>query len=96
MKNLRNVALKVFNAIFEGLSSVEIDGVIYPIRETSRSKLRYVNIEGNSFIEQNPDKASRWAKLAQEGHKIMWVLKGKRYLARVKDGIFLDLKRKEK
>ncbi len=96
MKNLRNVALKVFKAIFEEHSSVEIEGVIYPIKETSKSNLRYVNIEGNSFIEQNPDKASRWAKMAQEGHKIMWVLRGRRYLARVMDGVFLDLKGKEK
>ena len=96
MENLRDVALKVFNAIFEERSLVEIEGVIYPIRETSRSNLRYVNIDGTSFIEQNPDKASRWAKMAQEGHKIMWVLRGRRYLARVMDGVFLDLKRKEK
>ena len=94
MENLRDVALKVFNAIFEERSLVEIEGVIYPIRETSRSNLRYVNIDGTSFIEQNPDKASRWAKMAQEGHKIMWVLRGRRYLARVMDGVFLDLKQK--
>jgi len=95
MKNLQDVSLKVYKAIF-GANLLEIDGVIYPIRETSRSKLRHVNIEDYSFIEQNPNKTSKWARMAQEGHRIIWILKGKRYVAMVKDEKFLDLKWKEK
>ena len=94
MKNLEEVALKAFKSIFEG-GSVEVEGVFYTVEETARSKLRRVSIEGYSFIEQNPEKASRWAQMAREGHSIIWVMKGKRYVARVEDGRFYDF-RKEK
>jgi hypothetical protein len=37
------------------------------------SKLRAFTDENNHFwLEQNPDKASKWAKLAREGHEIAW------------------------
>jgi len=95
MKNLKEVALKAFKAIFEGGGTVEVDGVLYPVEETSKSKLRRVSIEGYGFVEQNPEKASRWARMAREGHSIMWIMKGRRYVARVEDGKFYDF-RKEK
>ena len=37
------------------------------------SKLRTFTDEHHHFwLEQNPDKASKWAKLAREGHEIAW------------------------
>ncbi len=95
MMGLEEVALKAFKAIFEEGTVMEVDGILYPVEETSQSKLRRVSIEGYSFIEQNPEKASRWARMAREGHSIMWVLKGKRFVARVEDGRFYSF-RKEK
>jgi len=92
---LEGVANTVFAAIFDGSDSVEIDGNVYPIRQTSKSKVRLVERGGYTYIEQNPHKDSKWAKLAQEGHQIMWVMQGRRYLAQVKDGKFLNLKRKK-
>ena len=88
MKNLEEVVLKAFKAIFGDDGTAEVDGVLYPVEETSKSKLSYVSVEGYRFIEQNPEKASRWAQRAREGHSIMWVMKGKRYVARVEDGKF--------
>jgi hypothetical protein len=92
---LEEVAAVVFTAIFAGSDSVDIDGNVYPIRQTSKSKVRLVERGGYTYIEQNPHKDSRWAKLAKEGHQIMWVMQGRRYLAQVKDGKFLNLKRKK-
>jgi len=91
---LESVASRIYEAIFEGLDSVEIEGGVYPVTQTSRSKVRLVERDGYTYIEQNPHKDSRWAKLAQEGHQIMWVMQGRKYLAQIKDGRFLNLKRK--
>ncbi len=91
---IETVANRIYNAIFDGLDEVEIEGEIFPIVKTSKSKVRLVEKDGYTYIEQNPRKDSRWAKLAQEGHQIMWVMQGRKYLAQVKDGKFLNLKRK--
>ncbi|MHA2143525.1 MAG: hypothetical protein ACXADC_17770 [Candidatus Thorarchaeota archaeon] len=91
---LEGVAIAVFNAIFDGSDTVEIDDNVYPIKQTSKSKVKLVERGGYTYIEQNPHKDSKWAKLAQEGHQIMWVMQGRRYLAQIKDGKFLNLKRK--
>jgi hypothetical protein len=93
--NLEEVAITAFDAIFGGSDTVEIDDNVYPIRQTSKSKVRLVERGGYTYIEQNPHKNSKWAKLAKEGHQIMWVMQGRRYLAQVKDGKFLNLKRKK-
>ncbi|MFW9964066.1 MAG: hypothetical protein ACFFCX_10905 [Candidatus Sifarchaeia archaeon] len=91
---IEEVARKVYDAIFEGLDTVEIEGEVCLIGKTSRSKVRLVERGGYTYIEQNPHKDSRWAKLAKQGHQIMWVMQGRKYLAQIKDGKFLNLKRK--
>ena len=38
-----------------------------------RSGLRsFTDAEGHFWLEQNPAKASKWAKLAREGHDVAW------------------------
>ena len=93
-QEIERVARIIYDAIFQDESSVEIDGEIYPVEKSSKSKVRFVKYVDLTFIEQNPFKSSRWAKEAQEGHQIMWVMKGRQYLARIRDGKFLDLKKK--
>ena len=59
----------------------------------SRSNLRYTNLPGGAIlVEQNPKKTSEWAKLANEGHRIAWVMRDGAYLARIVDGevVMLD------
>jgi hypothetical protein len=63
------------------------------VRRFARSGLRYVDLGGGALlIEQNPQKRSEWAQLAQQGHKIAWVMHDGEYLARVVDGevVMLD------
>ena len=58
-----------------------------------RSGLRYVKLPDDAIlIEQNPQKTSEWAKLAQQGRRIAWVMRDGEYLARVVDGevVMLD------
>lgn len=84
---------KVYEAMFADKDSVEIEGEVYEIELTSRARVKRVKIDDLSFLEQNPKKDSHWAKEAQEGHQIMWVMQGRRYLARVRDGKYLDLRK---
>jgi len=95
IEELKEKALIIFNAIFEGKKSAEIDGVEYPIEKFS-SGIKYVDLFGYRFIEQNRNKPSEWGKKAKEGHKIMWVMKGRAYLARIFDGEFINLKKSAK
>lgn len=57
------------------------------VRKFARSGLRYVELaEGATLVEQNPTKPSEWAALAQQGHRVAWVMRAGAYLARVVDG----------
>jgi hypothetical protein len=77
-------------AFAENAKTVTLDDVSYPIRRTSRSKLREVDFKfgDTTFrgVEQNPSTNSRWAKLAREGKKVMQFLVDGRYVAGVADG----------
>lgn len=70
--------------------AVTVEGRSFLVRRTSRSRLREVDFrfEGKTLrgLEQNPKTTSRWARLAQEGKKVMQVLDAGRYLAVVVDG----------
>ena len=94
VENLREKALVAYEAIFSNQETIEVDGYKYHMEYSSLQNLRKFNIDGYNYIEQNPDKGSNWAKMARDGHQIMWVMKGRRYLAQVRDGEFHDLKKK--
>ncbi|MHA2026718.1 MAG: hypothetical protein ACW98U_12530 [Candidatus Thorarchaeota archaeon] len=93
-QEIEKIAHIIYDAIFQDESSVEIEGEVYPIEKSSKSKVRFVKYDNLTYIEQNPFKSSRWAKEAQQGHQIMWVMRGRQYLARIRDGKFLDLKKR--
>jgi hypothetical protein len=62
----------------------------FPVRRTSRSRLREVDFqfEGHELrgLEQNPETGSQWGELARRGKKVMQFLKQRRYVAVVVDG----------
>jgi hypothetical protein len=63
------------------------------VRKFARSGLRYVTLkDGAVLVEQNPKKRSEWAQLANDGHRVAWVMRDGEYLARVVDGevVMLD------
>ena len=94
VENLCEKALAAYNGIFNNQETMEIEGISYYLDHTISKGLRLFKIDGYSYLEQNPDTGSNWAKMAREGHHIMWVMKGRRYLAQVRDGIFYDLRKK--
>ena len=75
--DLAQAALIITQAIFNKQKTVEIKGEIFPIITLGRTGLHSVTAGGYQFIEQNPRKDSKWAKMAREGHQILWVFKGR-------------------
>jgi hypothetical protein len=77
-------------ALVDDCRTVTLESRTYPVRRTSRSKLREVDFqfEGQMLrgLEQNPKTKSRWAQLTREGKKLMQFLSDRRYIANVVDG----------
>ena len=62
VENLRKKALIVYEGIFNKQEIIEIDRYKYYMKYNSRKGLRLYKIEGYSYLEQNPDTGSNWAK----------------------------------
>lgn len=77
-------------ALVEDARTVTLESGEYPVRRTSRSKLREVDFKFEEQmlrgLEQNPKTKSHWAQLAREGKKVMQFLSDRRYVANVVDG----------
>lgn len=77
----------------EGAPALELEGQRRRIERTRSMGLRTVAFEFQGAvleaIEQNPHTASRWAKLAQEGKRILQFRSRGRYVANVCEGILL-------
>ncbi len=76
--------------MIENARSVKLENRSFPVRRTSRSRLREVDFQFEDQelrgLEQNPETASRWAQLARQGKKVMQFLRQRRYIAVVIDG----------
>lgn len=89
--NLEETLISVWRqALVEDAKAVSVDGRSFLVRKTSRSRLREVDFtfedQALRGLEQNPKTASRWAKLARDGKKVMQFLVDRRYVANVVDG----------
>ena len=89
--SLEEVLISVWcQALIENARTITLESGSYPVRRTSRSKLREVDFEfdGQTLrgLEQNPNTNSRWAQLAREGKKVMQFLNSGKYIANVVDG----------
>lgn len=77
-------------AMLEDAKVVTLEGKKFPVRRTSRSRLREVDFQFEGLelrgLEQNPATGSRWAQLARQGKKVMQFLQERRYVAVVVDG----------
>lgn len=81
MEELKQTALAMFIKLFNGAPE---------IKRFSKSNLRYLEEGAHRFVEQNPNKPSKYAKMAKEGHKVMWVINYRtdKYVAVVIDGVY--------
>jgi hypothetical protein len=102
-KNLEDALVSVWRQVLvEDTNAVQLNGERYPVRRTTRSKLREVDFVFESTalrgVEQNASTSSRWAKLAREGKKVMQFLADGRYVANVVEGkatIYQALRQRE-
>ena len=89
--DLSEVLLSVAHQVFSGAQDVETPEGRAPVTKTSSKRLLKVefSFEGHKVvaIEQNPDTASQWAKLAKAGHKVIQFRDGEtgHYIANVVD-----------
>jgi hypothetical protein len=76
--------------LVENAREVQLASAHYPVRQTSKRKLREVDFvfdgEEITGLEQNPETKSRWAAMAREGKKVMQYICEGRYVANVVDG----------
>lgn len=77
-------------ALVAGRAEVAIEDRVYKVTRTRGQGLCVVSFlyEGHVIegIEQNPQKTSRWAKLAQQGQRIMQFSSNRRYVGNVCEG----------
>jgi len=79
---------------------VELGGRKFRVSRTGKNRLRMVRftVDGREYqaIEQNPEKPSRWGKLASEGHRVVQFrdLESNRYVAAFLDGKVIEYKSK--
>jgi len=79
---------------------VELGGRKFRVSRTGKNRLRMVRftVDGRDYkaIEQNPEKPSRWGKLASEGHRVVQFrdLESNRYVAAFLDGKVIEYKSK--
>ena len=91
MPELKQVLVDVWRqTLVDGAKFVQIGEEKYPVRETSRRRLKQVDFrfDGSELrgLEQNPDTKSKWAAMARDGKKVMQFLDRGRYIAVVVDG----------
>ena len=91
MTELNEVLVNVWRqALVDGAKFVQIGVERYPVRETSRRRLKQVDFRFEDKelrgLEQNPDTKSKWAAMARQGKRVMQFLDAGRYVAVVVDG----------
>ena len=73
-------------------TAVNVEGKSISVRRTSRQRLKTIEfgIGGHDYeaIEQNPEKPSRWGRLARDGHRVVQFKDAERnkFVAVVVDG----------
>jgi len=89
------VLAKVVEQMMSG-NDVTLEGRKLRVSRTGSKRLRTVRfvMDGNEYqaIEQNPEKPSRWGKLAQGGKRVVQIrdLKSQKYVGVVVDGKVIE------
>jgi len=88
---LRSIATQMMTG-----TVIEVNGRNLRVGRTSRQRLKTVRFTMNGreyqAIEQNPDKPSRWGRLAHAGHKVVQFkdVKTNRFVAVAVDGKVIE------
>lgn len=98
-KQALDAAVNIHSILFSPATNVVgKNGKVTPIKSwgafNGPAKYRSVNIAGYRFITQNPDKDSKFGRLAQAGVQITWIirLRDNAWIGKVMDGVLTVLK----
>lgn len=83
------IAPGVAKILFSSAAEIKLSsGRTIPIRDMAGGKCRGADLGDHRFVTQNPAKYSKWAKMAREGHKVMWIINSRtgKWLGPVVDG----------
>jgi hypothetical protein len=86
-ETMKSVAEQLFRE-----SAVQLEDETVRVRKTSRHRLKTARFQMNGreyeAIEQNPEKPSRWGKLAADGHQVVQFrdVKSNKYIGVAVDG----------
>jgi hypothetical protein len=60
----------------------------FVLLRNGKGRVKKLEVGDFTYLEQNPYSSSRWASLARDGKKIMWIIHTptKNYIGRVVDG----------
>ena len=80
---------QIYQAICNRQKYWAFDGKKHQVGWFRNKNLYYVDHNGKRYVEQNPASSSVYAKRAQEGVKIVWVirLEDNKYLGRIEKGV---------
>ena len=87
-KDIEEVAFIVYDAIFQNKETVEIRDSSYILTKTSRSKVKYVNFEGYTFIISGVFIITLIIWMSREGPKMREKLENKLEQSIKKDKLF--------
>lgn len=84
----------IYRAVTQNAASVCIDEhsgssvTIVPVRHFHAKRLNYLDDQGIRYVQQNPHTSSAYAKRAQAGAQIIWIIRlsDNTYLGRIEDG----------
>ena len=86
--DVEDLATKVAHAMFNDDKEIVIGKYQYWVKKYKSNNVHFVDIKPYRFLEQNPNKPSKYGKMAKDGHKVMWITKNGQYFARWIDGQF--------
>ena len=91
MSSLSEVLIDVWSQVLVHDSKVvRIGSETFPVIRSKKKRFRqvYFVFDGKSItgLEQNPDTKSNWAKMAQDGIKVMQFIHDRKYIAVVAAG----------
>lgn len=92
----RDLLGSIATQLMSGAAAVKVQGKNLRVGRTSTQRLKIVRftVNGREYqaIDQNPDKPSRWGRLARAGHRVVQFkdVKSNRFVAVAVDGKVLE------
>lgn len=79
------VLVNISNALYDdSVGKITLNGKTFPVKRHKKG-MRYVQIGGVTFMQQNRFKGTQYARMIAEGHEITWGIRDGNWI-RIMDG----------